>query len=276
MKKLILGIVIALATINATQAQTPFFGVDQNKVVSLVSQAEKMPHDNAILIINTTFQALSNNPKAYRKALDTVLPRLSEPTDSMHNEELYITVLKHATSSLTLTNSEKELPKALLQQALKNKVGDPATDIDFVTTDGKKQNLLNNDNKYTLVYFNDPDCDACAKVKENLNVSETIKKAVADGKMRVVAINPMSNEKLWKKTSMPEWIVNGWNKSQSINNDGTYDLPTLPVFFLLSTDNTVLLKNEASLQRVEKVAEKILNGNATSAEEIIKNIFNVK
>lgn len=276
MKKLILGIVIALATINATQAQTPFFGVDQNKVVSLVSQAEKMPHDNAILIINTTFQALSNNPKAYRKALDTVLPRLSEPTDSMHNEELYITVLKHATSSLTLTNSEKELPKALLQQALKNKVGDPATDIDFVTTDGKKQNLLNNDNKYTLVYFNDPDCDACAKVKENLNVSETIKKAVADGKMRVVAINPMSNEKLWKKTSMPEWIVNGWNKSQSINNDGTYDLPTLPVFFLLSTDNTVLLKNEASLQRVEKVVEKILNGNATSAEEIIKNIFNVK
>lgn len=276
MKKLILGIVIALATINATQAQTPFFGVDQNKVVLLVSQAEKMPHDNAILIINTTFQALSNNPKAYRKALDTVLPRLSEPTDSMHNEELYITVLKHATSSLTLTNSEKELPKALLQQALKNKVGDPATDIDFVTTDGKKQNLLNNDNKYTLVYFNDPNCDACAKVKENLNVSETIKKAVADGKMRVVAINPMSNEKLWKKTSMPEWIVNGWNKSQSINNDGTYDLPTLPVFFLLSTDNTVLLKNEASLQRVEKVAEKILNGNATSAEEIIKNIFNVK
>lgn len=276
MKKLILGIVIALATINATQAQTPFFGIDQNKVVSLVSQAEKMPHDNAILIISTTFQALSNNPKAYRKALDTVLPRLSEPTDSMHNEELYIAVLKHAVSSLTLTNSEKELPKALLQQALKNKIGDIATDIDYVTTTGKQEKLLNNDNKFTLVYFNDPDCDACAKVKENLNASETIKKAVTDGKMRVVAINPMSNEKLWKKASMPEWVVNGWNKSQTINNDGIYELPTLPVFFLLSTDNTVVLKNEASLQRVEKIVDKVLNGNATTAEDIIKNIFNVK
>ncbi len=275
MKKFFLSIALMLAMAATMQAQSQFFGVDPDKFVSLLTQAEKMPRQNATLIVEQTMKVMSDSPKGYRKALELAIDRLGDPTDSIHNEDLYLTVLKQATSSTVLSSSEKARPQALLESALKNSTGTTAADVDYVTTDGTKGNLLNNDNKFTIVYFNDPDCDACARVKENLEASTTIKGAAESGLVRVVAINPMNNEKLWKKTAMPAWVVNGWNKSQSINDGGSYDLPTLPVFYVLGRDNTVLLKNEPSLKRIEK-AVTLLTVSSTADNETLANQLFIK
>jgi len=274
MKKFFLSIALVFALSNLAQAQSTFFGIDPEKFVMLVKQVQKMPRDNAMLIVNQTMKVMAESPKGYRKALELTLPRLGEPTDSLHNEDLYIAVLKHATTSSVLSSSEKARPQALLESALKNSQGTAAADIDYVTLDGKQGNLLNNDNKFTIVYFNDPDCDACAKVKENLDASAAVKQAVETGLMRVVAINPMGNEKLWKKTKMPEWIVNGFNKSQSVNEGGSYDLPTLPVFFVLGRDNTVIVKNEASLKRIEKVVATLMANADKDSKALVGMMFN--
>ena len=258
MKKIILTIALAIGAALTAPAQDQFFGLDPDKFMKLIEQTQKMPRDNAMLIVEQTMQVMSTNPKSYRKVLEIVTDRLSNPADSLHNEDVYMAVLKHATQSFVLSNNEKMRPKALLESAMKNRVGVKASDIDYITDKGEKANLLNNDNRFTLLYFNDPDCDACAKVKENLQASTAIKQAVETGIVRVVAINPMANEKLWKKTQMPAWVTNGWNKSQSINDGGSYDLPTLPVFYVLGRDNTVLAKNEASLKRIEKLVAKIM------------------
>ena len=258
MKKIILTIALAIGAALTAPAQDQFFGLDPDKFMKLIEQTQKMPRDNAMLIVEQTMQVMSTNPKSYRKVLEIVTDRLSNPADSLHNEDVYMAVLKHATQSFVLSNNEKMRPKALLESAMKNRVGVKASDIDYITDKGEKANLLNNDNRFTLLYFNDPDCDACAKVKENLQASTAIKQAVETGIVRVVAINPMANEKLWKKTQMPAWVTNGWNKSQSISDGGSYDLPTLPVFYVLGRDNTVLAKNEASLKRIEKLVAKIM------------------
>lgn len=273
MKKVILGIVLSIFMGNIAHAQDYFFGVDPDKFISLVGQTKKMPHDNAMMIIGQTMQVLSNNPKGYRKALDIAINRLGDPTDSIHNEEALIAILTNASESVVLSTNERLRPKALLESALKNRIGTAATDIDYLTADGKSHNLLNNDNCYTLVYFNDPDCDACAKVKENLAASVAIKQAVETGQLKVVAINPMNNEKEWKKVQMPAWVVNGWNKSQTINN-GNYDLPTLPIFYLLGRDNTVLLKNEASLKKVEKAVGTVMTKGDSDSKTLAKLLFN--
>ena len=258
MKKIFLTIALAIGAALTAPAQEQFFGLDPDKFMKLIEQTQKMPRDNAMLIVEQTMQVMSTNPKSYRKVLEIVTDRLSNPADSLHNEDVYMAVLKHATQSFVLSNNEKMRPKALLESAMKNRVGVKASDIDYITDKGEKANLLNNDNRFTLLYFNDPDCDACAKVKENLQASTAIKQAVETGIVRVVAINPMANEKLWKKTQMPAWVTNGWNKSQSISDGGSYDLPTLPVFYVLGRDNTVLAKNEASLKRIEKLVAKIM------------------
>ena len=269
MKKIIFSFVLAIGAATCMHAQGSFYGIDPNKVVELVGQSQKMPKDNALLIVDQTMQVMSTTPKGYRKALDLLLPRLSDPTDSLHNEDIYISLLKHAATSDVLSSNEKMRPQALLESAMKNRIGTKAADVDYVTSNGTSANLLNNDNRLTLVYFNDPDCDACAKAKENLAASSAIKQAVEAGLLKVVAMN---NEKLWKKTQFPDWVVNGWNKSQSINN-GSYDLPTLPVFFLLGRDNTVLLKNEASLKRMEKAVTLAAMSTDSTTEDLINLLF---
>lgn len=274
MKKFILAIALAIGAAFTAPAQEQFFGLDPDKFMKLIEQTQKMPRDNAMLIVEQTMQVMSTNPKSYRKALDMVLNRLSDPTDSLHNEDVYMAVLKHATESFVLSNNEKMRPKALLESAMKNRIGKTANDIDYITDKGEKGNLLNNDKRFTLLYFNDPDCDACAKVKENLQASAAIKQAVETGIVRVVAINPMANEKQWKKTQMPAWVTNGWNKSQSINDGGSYDLPTLPVFYVLGRDNTVLAKNEASLKRIEKVIAIIMSSPDADSETLANLLFN--
>lgn len=274
MKKIIISLIIAISSLaSATAQQTQFFGMSPDKFVTLLTQTQKMPRENAVLIIKQTMEVLGTDPKSYRKGLDIALSRLGNPTDSIHNEDFYLEVLKHAANSYVLSNNEKARPQALLESAMKNTIGTIAADIDYITADGNKSNLLNNDNRFTLVYFNDPDCDACAKVKENLDASAFVKQAVETGVLRVVAINPMDNEKLWKKTTMPSWIVNGWNKSQSINNGGSYDLPTLPVFFLLGRDNVVLLKNEASLKRIEKAVALLMTNTQTDSKTLANLLF---
>lgn len=263
MKKLFLSLAVVFGTACTALAQGQFYSVNPDKVVSMVTQLTKLPHDNALMILDQALQAMASDGKSYRKGFEIISQRLGDPTDSIHNEEMYIAVLKHATKSYVLSSSEKARPQALLEIAMKNRPGQAAADIDYVTIKGKQDNLLNNDNKLTLVFFNDPDCESCALVKENLAASAAVKQAVDAGSMRVVAINPMNNEKLWKKTSMPEWVENGWNKSQSVNEGGSYDLPTMPLFYLLAGDNTVLVKNEASLKRIEK-ALAVIAANPTA------------
>lgn len=273
MKKFFLIITLAFALMSTAQAQNQFFGVDPDKFVFLIDQAAKMPRDNAMLIVDQTMKVMADNPKGYRKTLEIAINKLGTPADPIHNEDLYITVLKHATTSTVLGNSEKVRPKALLESALKNCAGSVAADIDYVTPTGEQGNLLKNDNKFTLLLFNDPDCESCSIVKEKLGTSQAIKQAVDDGVLRVVAINPMDNEKQWKRTKMPEWIVNGWNKSQSINEGGSYDMPTLPVFYVLGRDNTVLLKNEPSLKRIEKAVATLLSNADADATTLINLLF---
>ena len=73
---------------------------------------------------------------------------------------------------------------------------------------------------------------------------------VAEKRLEIVGIYTLDNEQAWKSTNFPTYIINGWNKNQDIEQNETYSLPTLPLFYLLDSYKKVLLKGEASLNRV--------------------------
>lgn len=273
MKKLIFSAVLAIASCLSGSAQ--FYGIDVDKLTMLVQQASKLPYDNAMLVMTSTMNALNDNPQGYRKALEFAETRLGNPADSMHNEEMYIACLEQATKSFVLSNNEKDRPRLLLSMAQKNRIGTVAADIEYVTPDGKTHHLTEPGEQYTLVYFNDPDCDACHKVKANLEQSATVKDLVNQKLLKVVALYSGTNQKLWKKTTYPTWMVNGWDKKQAIENDGIYAMPaTLPVFYLLAPDNTVLMKNEPSLKRIESALGKVMTSSDKNPKSLAKLLFN--
>ena len=76
---------------------------------------------------------------------------------------------------------------------------------------------------------------------------------VNDSILTVVGIYPYENTNEWRQESFPDFIINGWDYKQQVEGEETYDLMTMPLFYLLDRDKRVLLKNEASLNRVLKV-----------------------
>lgn len=184
---------------------------------------------------------------------------LANPYDSAHDEEQYIEVLHSLVSSHKLTADEQMRSQLLLDDAKKNAIGDTAADISYVTRDGTAHRLSEIDSaKATLIYFNDPDCDACARVKARLDTCTTLRDLVTCGKLTVLAIYPYDNRDLWQNTTMPDYMLNGWDNNQEIDEQQTYVLPTLPLFYLLDRHKIVVLKNEPSLNRTLQAVKKII------------------
>ena len=93
---------------------------------------------------------------------------LYEPNSPMYNEELHILVLRSLLGNPGLDDWDKERPRYLLEMALKNRPGDVAADFTYRTRDGAMNRLSGIKADYVVLYFNDPDCTDCQRVKEAL------------------------------------------------------------------------------------------------------------
>ena len=255
MKKLVLASMIAIAGWLSSQAQ----GLPApEKYNDYLEQVAKMDTKSAEFLMNATMETLSKDPKGYRQMMDLAEKRFSDPADPIHNEVLYLAVLKHATEKFVLSGAEKEKQRLLLEGAKKNMIGTVANDFDYVTPKDKTVRHLKElkaDN--ILIYFNNPDCESCEAVKQRLAASELINQLINDKKLIVLAIYPYDDQKLWKKSKYPEMMINGWNQSRQIEQLELYDLPTLPCFYLLDKDYKVLIKNEGSLNKVESMLKEL-------------------
>lgn len=183
-------------------------------------------------------------------ALQLARNTLGNPLSDRHNELRYVELLKTIAECPLLTENDKLLPQLLLEEAQKNQVGSVAADIEYITPDDSVHHLSDSQAPAVLIYFNDPDCDACLKVKHRLDTCTMLRQMVAEKQLQIVGIYTIDNEELWRNTPFPSYIINGWNKNQEIANSETYVLPTLPLLYLLDADKKVLIKGEASLNKV--------------------------
>ena len=228
------------------------------KYNQLLEQMVNLEQRKAEFLMNATMETLAKDPKGYRQMMELAERRFSDAADPIHNEGLYMVVLKHVTENFVLSNAEKEKQRLLLEGAKKNMIGSVAADFDYVVAGDKATHHLKDikaDN--ILVYFNNPDCESCEAVKQRLAENELINKLVNDKKLIVLAIYPYDDQKLWKKAKYPKMMINGWNQSHQIEYAELYDLPTLPCFYLLDKDYKVLIKNEGSLNKVEAMLKKL-------------------
>lgn len=266
MKKLFLAAIVAITAWLNIQAQ----GLPApEKFNEYLEQVAKMDQIKGEFLMTATMESLSSDPMRYRQMMELAEKRFSDPADPIHNEGLYMAVLKHTAEKFVLSGAEREKQRLLFEGAKKNMVGTVAADFDFITPKDKvARHLRDLKSDYILVYFNNPDCESCEKVKERLANSELINKFVNDKKLIVLAIYPYEDHKLWKKAKYPSMMINGWNESRNIEQLELYDLPTLPCLYLLDKDYKVLIKNEGSLNKVEAMLQNLMDGNvATPAPE---------
>ena len=175
---------------------------------------------------------------------------LYEPNSPMYNEELHILVLRSLLGNPGLDDWDKERPRYLLEMALKNRPGDVAGDFTYRTRDGAMNRLSGIKADYVVLYFNDPDCTDCQRVKEALLSLPVMNEFMKAGRLCLLSVCVEGKTPAWEKAIFPARWIDGYDEGKRLTREQVYDLKAMPTLYLLDSGKRVILK-DASAEKIE-------------------------
>ncbi len=166
---------------------------------------------------------------------------LYDPNSPMRNEELFIPILESVISSESLESIEKIRPKKLLETVMKNRVGEIATDFEYTTESGENLMMHDVDATYTMLFFNNPDCEECARVKQIIESYSPIAQWVSQHHLAILSVYPDVDLAVWFAATYPSTVINSYDATCATSQ--LYDLKAIPTIYLLDSEKRVILKD---------------------------------
>ena len=177
---------------------------------------------------------------------------LYEPESPVYDEEKLIPFLQYALQSPLLDNIEKIRPGFLLENIMKNRLGSIAGNFTYTLLSGETGNLHSVNAKYTLLYFNDPECEDCIMLIKQLMASPVINNLSKKGELKILMTYINDDIEAWEKHASDvsgSWIYSR-DVEQKIIIEGVYNIKQFPTIYLLDKDKKVLLK-ETTFEKLE-------------------------
>ena len=177
---------------------------------------------------------------------------LYEPESPVYDEEKLIPFLQYALQSPLLDNTEKIRPGFLLENIMKNRLGSIAGNFTYTLMSGETGNLHSVNAKYTLLYFNDPECEDCIMLIKQLIASPVINDLTKKGELKILMTYINDDIEAWEKHASDvsdSWIYSR-DVEQKIIIEGVYNIKQFPTIYLLDKDKKVLLK-ETTFEKLE-------------------------
>lgn len=176
---------------------------------------------------------------------------LGEMQSPFYDEELYIKELNYLLAYPKVKIEDKERLQYELNIALKNRVGHKAANFSFVKKDGRRGTLYTVKSDYILLYFNNPTCDVCVQTKEALAAMKVLEQK----RVKVLAVAVDASKEEWQGLDMPMTWIDARDEKNLIANRELYDLPSLPILYLLDSNHRVVLKN-TKIEQIEDYFER--------------------
>lgn len=170
---------------------------------------------------------------------------------AVHDNEACIKLLNKLLATPAVPEYEKERLRFMLGASLKNRVGHLATDFTYTLKDGSRGTLRALKSEFVLLFFNDPMCEDCMKVKGDIAISQVINDMLDRGRLKVLSVCVEGDNDEWRMQKLPDSWIDSCDEALRITDREIYDLPTMPVLYLLDRNQKVLLRN-ATLEKVEK------------------------
>ena len=168
---------------------------------------------------------------------------LAESQSPVFNDELYIMMLQSLLSSDMLDSARRDKYSAILKTEMRNRVGEVATDFEFMLRDGGRGRLTEINAKYILVFFSDPDCDRCNSVKTQIDASAVVRIKLLLGDLALLSVCVEGDTDAWKRIKTPDEWIDACDEKCAIYDQELYDIPGLPSFYLLDSSHRVILRD---------------------------------
>ena len=182
----------------------------------------------------------------------------NDPNSFYRNEELYLPMLDAILQAPNVEDGNKSRYRFQHRMAMKNRKGTQAEDFRYITSSGEQGTLHQWNNDYILLYFFNPECHDCARVKAYIGASTIMGKLQQVGKLKVLAIYPDEDLGAWKRhlgENPVEWTTARYISTEEAE---AFYLPAIPNLYLLDKDKKVLLK-DALIEQIEKF---LMGGNS--------------
>lgn len=185
---------------------------------------------------------------------------LAEPMSPLYDESLYILLLEKVNELEGLDEANKEQFAFDLRMAKKNRLHTEAADFSYLTREGKRGRLSRVKSEYTLLFLGDPECEVCSIVKGELLDSPVFNDFVGSGRLKVLFVCVEGKTEAWMNAPAPPDWIDACDDKGVIYEKLLYDIPGLPVLYLLDSDKRVVLKNASAGQIKEYLIQLSMQG----------------
>lgn len=199
---------------------------------------------------------MAENPKMLAHLLEVSERYLFDNFSPVYEEELYLMLVEKLLKQPQLSLVQKERLRYQQKVAMKNRTGQVATDFGFIQRNGNRMTLKEVKADYVLLYLNDPECEACQKIKSGLEASEVVAQWRKNGRMKVLSVCIEGKTAGWKNLPAPSGWIDACDDNKVLLEQDLYDLRNLPAIYLLDVNKRILLKN-ATLQRLEQMLKQM-------------------
>ncbi|MBR5836468.1 MAG: DUF5106 domain-containing protein [Bacteroidales bacterium] len=168
-----------------------------------------------------------------------------DPNSPMRNEEHYLHFASRLASYEGFDELEKDRFRHQAEGCAVNRIGQKAADFTFTDKRGKVHSLHGVNAPYTLLFFSNPDCDACLNIINMLKDEPKVMAMVEDGFLAVLNIYIDEDIQSWidYMPVYPENWYNGFDQDLVIRNEGLYSVRAIPSLYLLDNEKRVILKD---------------------------------
>ncbi len=162
------------------------------------------------------------------------------------NEEMFIPILETLSSSVLVNPLSRIKYQQLLSDCCLNRLGTPATDFKYTTSNGKNGSLYKISSPYTLLFFSNPGCNECLLTIDALNDSEQVQRLIATGKLTIlnIYIDPDIAEWMKYSSQYPKDWINAYDAESTVRNSHLYNVRAIPSLYLLDKKKNVICKDD--------------------------------
>ena len=220
--------------------------VDYVDLLSMVS-GENMEQS-----INTLMKKSEGEKTIFSFIIKLSEQYLYETSSPVCDEEKLIPILQYVLQSALLDNTEKIRPKYLFEIISKNRTGHIANDFTYTLMNGETGNLHSVNAEYTILYFNDPECEDCMMLIKQLIASPLVSDLTKQGKLKILMTYVNDDIEAWEKhaSDVPDSWIYSRDTEQKILIEEIFDIKQFPTMYLLDKDKKVLLK-DATFEKLE-------------------------
>lgn len=230
-------------------------------LVEFVSTLYRTSSEHSFAAIAEMMRRAAVSEEGYWYFLEMAEEVLYDPQSPMRNDLLWEQFVRHALSEASpLDEPSKERYRSLLALVSRNQQGTIATDFVYTLADGTQGRLHNIEAPFTVLYFYNPGCSECARTKAQIEATGYLELLHQRGLVKVLALHPDSDLAEWRRrlSEIPEWWINAYDKGQTINHNGLYDLKAIPTLYLLDGEKRVMMK-DPTVEDFLAVLERLLN-----------------